>query len=971
MQRFFVIILIYFLCLQMPADAFFPKKKNYKKIILENALSSEKRNNHKAAFHSFEKALYYYKKDKEVLETYAEFSERHKYYDKAQELYQTLYILTKDKKYLFKSNFISIINGKISDAELSKLIETKNLTSFQKTELNKALVNHYSYKNNWQKAKVSCDKIPIKQLDKNVIVNCIVAEMKSENKKKLLAYYVRFFELNPDDSEILTKVIETAEKSGDYSSAHKYLKKLSSLNPSDNGIKYRIAGLHEKQKNWKKAAEVYEELMKKGDQGDHVKKSYEYVLSQLFPKKESLAESKYRQETKPAPPKLTEREKTEKELYAALEAKKYSKTLEITEKLLQKYPKEKKYLVLALENSMAIKNWDKAQIYNDKLLELTPDSEALIKTKGDLYSIKKDFPNAIKNYENLIEKYPKGEYIFTLANLYMANQNFLKAEETILPLYEAFPENKKVVEVYLNSLLAQQKIKDAYWVIKNHSLENTLEGHIVLGDMAMMDKDYKTAAKKYRNAVELEPENTVSLNKLAGAYKMLGYTYGPAKIYEKILEKEEGNKEARLGLGYVEAELKNYDNARFIFNSLLKENPDYKPAKLGIVHSYISNGDNIKALDLLENLEKNDETDMLRGQIYYDLNMFTNAKENIQNMDTKDASELRYKIRKNDAITIKPSYSFMIQTLAEQFKLDADRFDLQVSKNINDNTNVFLDYKVIWYQSGGKVGLSNVVNEFSGGAKSRINEKWEYQANLGVKAFQYGGGMILSDSWVKYYVNDKFNLKAGYYRNNIEQSYLAAVGAPIDGVFTGRCANNRFYLEFEGRLPYDFYYFGRGVYGLVYSQNLTTNQYSEGMIGAGKLLYNNPKNPWINLVAFDVVSFNTSFQYNQLLIFDSAGKSTGGYFSPGYFNATTGNIKVEGNIKKLKLKYGIKSFGGIQNALSPDQTTLTWGVTPYITYDINENVSFNGEYMHFNFADIMRDIFTVNLVIRGFKHDKK
>lgn len=102
-----------------PAYALFGKR-DYKKNFLHNAANAEKRHNDKSAFFIYEKSMFYYPNDKQVLEAYAGFCERNKYYDKAQELYQKLYDLTSDEHYLFKKYSLEIEGSKISEKELKK-----------------------------------------------------------------------------------------------------------------------------------------------------------------------------------------------------------------------------------------------------------------------------------------------------------------------------------------------------------------------------------------------------------------------------------------------------------------------------------------------------------------------------------------------------------------------------------------------------------------------------------------------------------------------------------------------------------------------------------------------------------------------------------------------------------------------------------------------------------------------------------
>lgn len=735
----------------------------------------------------------------------------------------------------------------------------------------------------------------------------------------------------------------------------------------------------------------------------------------------------------------------------------YCKALEIIDALIQQNPKNKELLKLGAKYSIEDKNWDKAIFYIEKLLKSDPNSEYLLKQCGSLYSLKNDFANAIKYYEKLVQKCPDIQNKEALADLYMANQDYYKAQDILEPLYNCYPNDDKIIEAYLNSLLAQQKTYDAYYVIRTHDLQQTKEGFLVLGDLAILNKKYDSAANNYFRALQLDPDSIGLKNKLAQAYRHLGYINASTKLYCKVLENDPNNFQARLGLGYIEIDKKNFKKARKIFCAILAEKPDSKAAKIGIIHSYMANGENLKALEAVKKLPKDADVKLIEAKIYYDLNMFSEAfkslptdqecerklvpkdagkkiSENVPDeaclynvssiLDDKiqkkteiesetlvttfpetdlyavpglpehkyskdlgssrivhasvseNAQALKYQIKRNEAIILTPSYSFLFQQLADDFDLDYHKFGIQMSKLVEGNKNVFMEYNVIIYTSGHVAKttnrLNNVTNEFLGGVRARPTEKWEYSANLGVKAFEFGdGAMLITDSWLKHYFNDSFNLKLGYRRNNIEQSYLSAVGETIDGIFTGRAADNKIYLEFEKRLPRGFYAFGRGSYGIIYAQNLPTNQYTEGVIGAGKILYSNPKNKWIKTFGADVTSYNSSYQYNLLNLHNSAGLLFGGYFSPSYFNANTLNLKLEGDIEKWHLRYGIKSFGGIQTSMSPDSTTPAWGVAPYIAYDLNDNITINASYSFYNYASVQRNLFIINAVIRGFKKHTK
>lgn len=1063
-MRIIIIFLIILFSINPCYSGGFLQKKDYKQIFINDAQNAEKRNNIDSAFHIYEKALFYYKKDKYVLESYAAFCERKKYFKKVQELYQKLYVLTKNQDYLFKKDLAEIKNGNLTPDRIQKLTKNRRLTKVQQNNINIALIYYFAHKGDWQSTKSSCDSVDRNSISRDVIDTCITATVKTNDKKNTYKYLQRYSEIYPENVDVIKKLITIAGENNDYRAEEEFLKKFSRLIPNDKGIKYRQAGLYEKHGDYKKAIKVYENLMATGDNSKHVKDSYAYALG--------MSKGKFAQKTsKYIPRPLTPKELNEKAMYEELNKKDYAKVvsyldellsnspkdtkllklrvdmalaqddyanaiiffeklkalnfslslkdekllafsysktdnypkaIELIEQLLQKKPKDIDLMNLALEYSMASKNWEKGLYYVNELLAHEPASEKWLKTQGDLYATIKNFTFAIQSYEQLVRNYPKFEYYMELANFYMANKDFVQAQTVLEPIYNAnlnnaSPENSKIIEAYLNSLLAQQKLMQAYCVIKTNHLENTKNGYMIVGDIAMTNKDYECARVNYRNALSFDPESDMLQNKLAQAYRMIGCIATATKIFNNVLAKDPCNFEARLGLGSLEIDKKNFEKSRRIFYSLLRENRDYRPAKIAVANSYIANDDNFSALEVLENMPQDEEVKLMQDQTRYKMGIrpvVFKAIEDVPEMNVpledesykseinpyralngaiyEDRKELEHKKRRNEAITLVPTYSIFVQQLADQFNLDYMKGGINLSKNIDGNKLVFMGYSVIVYSSGAPRFLNNLTNEFRGGIQARPSDKWEYRADVGVKAFQFGdGAMLITDSWIKHYFGDKFNLKAGVMRNNIEQSYLSAVGELVDGVFTGRAADNNFYIDAEGKLPHQIYSYARAAYGVITAQNLITNQYFEGYIGVGKLLYNNPKNKWINTFATDVVSYNSSYQYNLLDIYDSTGELFGGYFSPGYFNATTANVKLEGHFHKLPLRYGIKAFGGVQNSIAPNQTTPTWGYSPYLSYAINDKLSFYAAYSHLNFADVQRDQFIFSAVIRGFNNGKK
>lgn len=656
--------------------------------------------------------------------------------------------------------------------------------------------------------------------------------------------------------------------------------------------------------------------------------------------------------------------------------------LNIIEKLLEKDSENKELLHLALKYSAEQKDWDKAIFYNEKLLEDNPSDENLIKSEADLYLAKKKLNMAINSYENLVENYPKSEYKLELFNLYMVVKDFTKAQKVIEALYAEYPCCKNIITMYINSLSAQNKLDDAFCLVKKHCLQNTKEGAIICADKAMKNKDYNFASKYYLRAVNFDRENVDLKLKLAQSYRMMKNSEAAAQVYYDILSKDISNKDALLGLGYLKIDEKFYPQARQVFREILLKEPDYTPAKLGMVYSYANNGDNLNALKVLKQIPNNDNVRLLKANTYYQMGMPSDAKNVLKGMVTKEAEDLKYRIKRDEAITIIPGYKFFNQVLFEEFDLDYDEFSLSVVQGTKNNLKIFADCNIYSYDSGKILAehlgtskeLSNVTTELKLGVMGRPEEKFEFNSNLGAKIFQFNQGYMLNtDSWIKHYFNDKSNIKLGFYRDNLEQTYVSAVGTKIKGVFTGQVSKNKLYFDYEYRFPHQFYSFINLGGGQMLAQNLQSNPFWEGTVGFGRLMYNNPNNKWVNFISLDITSHDSGYQYNNLLIIEGLDHIYGGYYCPNFFTSNTANLKIEGKIKKIR--YGFKFSGGYQYNPEKEQIPLlskaAYVYWPYIAWDVNDHVSLNLYYNYNNIANIVKNTIGFNIVFKGFEKKKQ
>lgn len=910
-----VAITVLFFLILTPSYAFSDTNKDSKKTYLENAIKAEKQHDNKSALSIYEKTMFKFRDDKAVLEAFANFCERQKYYDKAAKINQKLYILTKDENYLFKKYYFDLEDNNISTEKLGKIINDAKIT----------ILHH----------RILTDTIKKKFPDKSktIVENYNYFETRprgtppSLKDSKTTALYKK-------NEQNLYKALDAR----DFKKAENYLNSLLKEAPNDEVLLHLRIDLAVRENDFSKALLYFNELHKKSP----ITLEDEKILAFLHSKTNNP-----------------------------------TKSIEIIETLLKKGAEDEEILGSAIQYSIAQRNWDKALYYNDKLLAHNPLDENLLRDKAYFYEKKGNLPEAVKSYKKLMEQYPQLGDKFELFNLSLAAKDFEQAQTIIKKLYEENPNDKQIINLYLVALLGQNKIDEAAAIVRKHKLEDTKEGAEILGDESIKNKDFFFARNYYSKAITLDKENIGLKFKLAQSYKAMKNNPETAQAYYNILAQDPKNKEARLGLGYINIEEKFFPQARKIFRDILAIDPNYTPAKMGIVHSYAFHGDSIDALRSLKQVPSSDDSKLFKAQTYYNMGMLSSAKQTLNGVVTKEAEALKNQIKDVQALRVSTNYTFFNEVFDEEFDLDYDKYGINAIQGIKHNLNVFADCNLYSYNSGkihtAPSGLHrdfvNNTTELKIGVMGRPKEKYEFRADFGAKIFQFWqGGMLITDSWIKKYIDDNSSIKFGFFRNNVEQTYLSAVGIYIDNVFTGQIADNRLYTTYERRLPKQFYTFGTFVTGEYMGQNLRNNPYLEGTLGLGRIMYNNPENKWVNLVTLDATSLNTGFRFNNFVtIFNAAGTDFfGGYFCPKFFTNNMANLRIEGQIKKMR--YGLKYSGGYQYEPKyqqmPKISNYSFIYSPYIAFNLNDNLTANLTYSCSNLAMIVRNIFMVNFTYK-------
>ncbi len=500
------------------------------------------------------------------------------------------------------------------------------------------------------------------------------------------------------------------------------------------------------------------------------------------------------------------------------------------------------------------------------------------------------------------------EEILQQVDLLIEEEKYAEAEVEIEKLYNSKCRTKELAERYVKVLYEENKLHDAYKIASDNLLLDTQQGLLLQTKMLIGTKDVTIARSIYDNLVI---KNT----------------------YDKIIQ-------------------------------------------MGLSSNVISSNSYLEALKELENIPSTPESQYLKAKAFYNMELYEDANKILDELPpNSNVVELKELIKQKRGYQISTGYEIYLQKLNEEFKLDANKVAFSNSCYVN-NMQVYLDYVLYLYKSGvlageGSEPLYNLTNEIRIGTQGRVNKKVALKGDIGAKFFQDYGIMLLTDSWIKYYVNDNFNVKLGFSRNNAEQTFLSAVGVKIDNIFTGQVANNNLYLDTTTRLPYQFYLYTKGGVGLKDGYNLPSNGYWEGMIGLGKVLRYDLERPYLQKISLDFVSYNSGYQTNLENIYSSQGLLYGGYFSPKFYSDDTINISLSGRYKKSNLYYGYGAFSGWQFAYNPDQSIYIWGGSVYLKYLFNKHVALDTQYRYYRYANITKNQFLLNLVITIFKDKNK
>jgi len=301
-----------------------------------------------------------------------------------------------------------------------------------------------------------------------------------------------------------------------------------------------------------------------------------------------------------------------------------------------------------------------------KALEIEENSY-ILSSLSEVYLHKLDFEKAERMAESALKLDPSNiNALLILGNIYLSyirdgkdGKYLEKAEEIykkIISIEPNFPDPYYILGrwVYIPS----SRWKEAEEVLKKYSEISPFpdETYILLGEVALKAGDEKKAEDYYNKAIEANPSSYLAYSYLADFYRAKGDLKREIELYKIAIEKfpenyifyqrlaealtekndlkealiyakraselSPSNPNVLLTKAKILLNLKSYDEFLKTIEEILKVEPETFEAKIYLIEYYMQIYEYKKAVDTLLELEREDNTNIQRKEIYRSIGYF-------------------------------------------------------------------------------------------------------------------------------------------------------------------------------------------------------------------------------------------------------------------------------------------------------------------------------------------------------------
>ena len=272
--------------------------------------------------------------------------------------------------------------------------------------------------------------------------------------------------------------------------------------------------------------------------------------------------------------------------------KQYEKAIQITPKWI--------YYSNIGDSYRSEKNWDECIKWYEKAKKIIKKEDILDNNLGIAYYRKGDPEKAIKCYEDAIDNNPQPVYYANAGDVYFQMKNIdnaIMCYKNSLALDPKFFYSKMVLgQSYLHKYYADRVRNQSFLKLALDTLLEAQEQnpeefsfHATLGDAYLSSGDDENAIAAYKKAIEIVPNDSISLSNISRAYCNLK-DYKSAEEYLKKAESvSQGKFENFASFGEIYRLAKIYDKSIEYYEKALKKDPNNPVNLNNIGLAYLGN----------------------------------------------------------------------------------------------------------------------------------------------------------------------------------------------------------------------------------------------------------------------------------------------------------------------------------------------------------------------------------------------
>lgn len=492
------------------------------------------------------------------------------------------------------------------------------------------------------------------------------------------------------------------------------------------------------------------------------------------------------------------------------------------------------------------------------------DSESILNYGKSLFYSKNIQPAQLV-LETFVKANPDNiDGLSTLADIYMATKQTQCAICLINRGLALEPDNVKLqIQVAKIDISAKKYCEAQNLLLKLLAIEpNNIEIIENLGDISFYSADFNQALQYFQSIPDFQT-NPRLIYKIAQSYHY-GKNYAIAQnLYRQLLCDSEFSNKARIGLAEIQISEDKPLKARKILNNVLQNDPENVQAKKNLAITYFSTGDNLTSISILEKLPT-DDTDVgyNLAKAYNGIERKDKALALLKGNPQDNAKALKGEIKMQIRPAIEPMYDF--------YYMHPNNGNVNAGKYQKAGGNFYYYMKpnlraVVTGNSTQYSNLNNIVSTIGNygaiGLEGKPTDHLAFKSAIGYDAFNDNGAnnLILGNIVAKYSPNDVVTFTGGYIRNLDEiDSYMSAAGVvpdvgPFANQLVGRIVDNKYIMAVGFKLPHKFYAYGGMNVGNKYGSNSPSNFYKEIPAGFGKVVYSAKEEKHINqaLLGYD------------------------------------------------------------------------------------------------------------------------